>query len=337
MRDPLVVPVRCEAPAVAGLLTVDDERIRFEAESGVVFDVPRGSAALAWLRDKGIRRVPRCDVETPEGRFRLSFSRPARPAAPAQRGPSEPLPSAPAPSSPSASPGPSPSRGWSSPPGSASSPFSAVGSASPAAYADGARWAADAVRARLLPPPADGRGPVLTIAADDYRCECAAFSPDGALLAVGKSNGMVGIWDVPAGEPIKHFLHDLLGGPVTAVAFSADGWLLASAGRDGQLKVRNLRTGKLILRRQHPGPLRAVAFDPSADLVATACADGAVRVWTSGGRLVAEQAGACTPATRAVAFTDAGPAAVEEAPRAGRYSAVITPDGSLQIRVLQAG
>jgi hypothetical protein len=53
--------------------------------------------------------------------------------------------------------------------------------------------------------------------------------------------------------------------------------------------------------------------------------------------MVAEQAGACTSATRAVAFTDAGPAAVEEASRAGRYSAVITPDGSLQIRVLQAG
>jgi WD40 repeat protein len=164
-----------------------------------------------------------------------------------------------------------------------------------------------------------------------------AFSPDGALLAVGKSNGMVGIWDLPTGEPIKHFLHDLTGGPVAAVAFSPDGWLLASAGRDGQLKLRDLRTGRLILRRPHPGPLQAVAFDPSADLVATACADGVLRVWTRGGRLESERIEACTSATRAIVFTSGGPVAASEAEPQTRYSAEVAADGSLRVRVLQTG
>ena len=98
---------------------------------------------------------------------------------------------------------------------------------------------------------------VLAVTVDEYRCVSLAFNTDGTLLAVGKSNGMVGIWDVRTGEAIRHFLHDLLGGPVHAVAFSADGRLLATAGADRHLKVRDLGTGKVILRREHPGSLVA--------------------------------------------------------------------------------
>jgi WD40 repeat protein len=290
MRELLVVPAWCDPPSrpSPGLLTVDDERFRFSTSSGVVFDVPRENATLTWLRDKGIRRIPRLDLVTPDARFRLYFCRPSR----------------------SAPPGPGTS----------------------------GHWAAEAVRARLRRPAEGGNDPILTITADEYRCESVAFSPDGTLLAVGKSNGMVGIWDIPAGEPIKHFLHDLMGGPVTAVTFSPDGGLLATAGRDGQLKLRNLRTGKLILRRQHPGPLQAVAFDQAAGLVATACADGAIRVWTKGGRLKSEHNAACTPSTRTIVFTESGPIpAGDEAEAQTRFSAVFTPDGSLQIRTLQTG
>ena len=62
---------------------------------------------------------------------------------------------------------------------------------------------------------------VLTVTTDEYRCASLAFSPDGNLLALGKSNGMVGIWDLAVGQPVKHFLHDLCGDAVTAIAFSA--------------------------------------------------------------------------------------------------------------------
>jgi WD40 repeat protein len=147
---------------------------------------------------------------------------------------------------------------------------------------------------------------VLTVTTDEYRCESIAFSHDGTLLAVGKSNGMVGIWDLGTGEPIKHFLHDLCGGAVTAIAFSRDDRWLATAGRDGHLKIRDMRTSKLVLRRQHPAPIRAVAFDAVAERVATACDDGVLRVWTRRGRIQSQVDGGCTASTRTITFAPGG-------------------------------
>jgi WD40 repeat protein len=159
---------------------------------------------------------------------------------------------------------------------------------------------------------------VLAVPTGEYRCESLAFSPDGTLLAVGKSNGMVGIWDVDAGEATTHFLHDLLGGPVLAVAFSPDGRLLATGGAD-----RHLRTGKVVLRRVHPGPVTAVAFDTESQLIATACTDGVLRTWSRAGRIESQQDGACTVSTRTIRFTAGAP------PVAGPAAEVTTPDGRL--------
>lgn len=147
---------------------------------------------------------------------------------------------------------------------------------------------------------------VLTVTTDEYRCESLAFSHDGHLLAIGKSNGMVGIWDLAAGAPIKHFLHDLCGDAVTAVAFSPDDRWLATAGRDGHLKIRDMLSSKLVLRRQHPAAVRAVAFDAVAELIATACDDGVLRLWTRRGRIQSQIDGGCTAATRAITFVPAG-------------------------------
>jgi len=166
---------------------------------------------------------------------------------------------------------------------------------------------------------------VLTVPTDEYRCESSAFSHDGSLLAIGKSNGMVGIWDLAAGEPIKHFLHDLCGGPVTAVAFSPDDRLLATAGRDGHLKIRDLGTSKLILRREHPAAIHAVTFDAGAGLIATACDDGVLRVWTRRGRIHSQIEGGCTPATREIIFAADGGLRTSDQPAEGRLSVVVTP------------
>ncbi len=128
-----------------------------------------------------------------------------------------------------------------------------------------------------------------------HRCVSLAFSPDGTLLAAGRSNGMVGLWQVGTGRPLRHFLHDLLGNAVRAVAFSPDGGYLASAG-GGHVAVRDLRTGRVVWKRQHPAELTGVAFGPAADCLTTACADGALRTWTLRGRLTAETAAAGTAA-----------------------------------------
>ena len=162
---------------------------------------------------------------------------------------------------------------------------------------------------------------VLTVTTDEYRCTSLAFSHDGTLLAIGKSNGLVGVWDLNAGRATKHFLHDLLGDPVTAVAFSLDDGLLATGGADGHFKIRDMRTTKLVLRRQHPAPIRAIAFDHAGELVATACDDGVLRVWTRRGRIRSQIEGGCTAATRQITFASDGGVFTSDEPATGALSA----------------
>ena len=172
---------------------------------------------------------------------------------------------------------------------------------------------------------------MFAVALDEYRCESLAFSPDATLLAVGGSNGLVGLWRVETGRPLRHFVHDLLGTAVRAVAFSPDGQLLAAAG-GLHLKVRDLRTGRLVLKRQHPDDLTAVAIDDTNALIATACLDGFLRVWSRRGGLIAERVGGCDHRTRRLAFGPDGPydtsdAAPEARSADGRLVATITAGG----------
>jgi WD40 repeat protein len=168
---------------------------------------------------------------------------------------------------------------------------------------------------------------VLAVPADEHGCESLAVNHDGTLLAVGRSNGMVGLWDVVAGRAVGHYLHDLLGRPVRAVAFAADGLLLATGGDDKHVKIRNLRTGKVRWRREHPAEVLAVAFDHSGSLVATACADGVLRVWSPAGRVESQVDGGCSARTRSVSFTEDGFFTAAD------VEATATPDGSLVVLV----
>src|SRR5262249_24424359 len=66
---------------------------------------------------------------------------------------------------------------------------------------------------------------------------CAAFSPDGATLALGDA-ARVGLWDVARRE-----LRQTLSGhtdDVECLAFSADGGLLATGGRDRSIQLWEL-------------------------------------------------------------------------------------------------
>jgi WD40 repeat protein len=183
-----------------------------------------------------------------------------------------------------------------------------------------------ALRAVLGGGSASGLRPVLDVPTDEFHCAGLAFSHDGTLLAAGTSHGMVVLWDVAAGTPSRQFMHDLCGGPVPAVAFSADDLYLATAGHDGQLKVREVRTGRVLLKRPHPGPLSAVCFDPSGDLLATACSDGAVRVWSRRGEIRNQIDGVCTAGTARLSFAPDGTIAVGGKGRVEAFSA----DGRLR-------
>ena len=104
-----------------------------------------------------------------------------------------------------------------------------------------------------------------------------AFSPDGALLAVG-SHGFVQLVDASDGTTLRIVLGH--SGAVTGVAFSPDGTLLATASRDGTARIWDLATGTTrAVLQGHTDWLTGVAFSPDGTLLATASSDLTARIW----------------------------------------------------------
>ncbi len=123
-----------------------------------------------------------------------------------------------------------------------------------------------------------------------------AFSPDGATLAAAGESNSVGLWDVTAG----HWRATLTGRtdwdssqfaywpsppiyPVNAVAFSADGMILASCSSyEKAVHLWTSSSGELMRTlplggRAYKGT--SVAFSPKGTDLATASADNIVRLW----------------------------------------------------------
>jgi WD40 repeat protein len=108
-------------------------------------------------------------------------------------------------------------------------------------------------------------------------CFCAAFSPDGWLLAAGGDHAEF-VWDLRASAPPRRF-HDP-SPTIYSVAFSPDGRSLASSGDIGEVTLRGLDGSSEPRRfRGHTSNVLGMAFDSDGSRLATACSDGTVRVW----------------------------------------------------------
>lgn len=107
-----------------------------------------------------------------------------------------------------------------------------------------------------------------------------ALAADGLtkVFAVGSKGGEVRVYAGLTGRiPVVLKGHD---GAVTAIAFSADGKRIATAGADKTARVWNAETGKeLGVLKGHTDKVIAVAFGPDGESLVTGSADKTAKVW----------------------------------------------------------
>lgn len=112
-----------------------------------------------------------------------------------------------------------------------------------------------------------------------------AFSPDGHFLASGEYR-QVKLWQKAPNLP-QISLGDH---PATALAASADGKWIATAGNDAVIRLWQSATGEAGPElRGHAGAIHALSFSPDSARLASAGADGSVRLWkTADGTLLGQ-------------------------------------------------
>jgi WD40 repeat protein len=151
-----------------------------------------------------------------------------------------------------------------------------------------------------------------------------AFSPDGKILAAAnKTDGAVTLFDVATqarvGQPLPS-LHPIYSPVITAIAFSRDGRLLATAGNEGSVVVwdltRRVPTGHPLRPGGHS--VTAVAFSPGGRTLASGVDSGAVVLTRVPDGTPQYELGG--PGTSAVAFS-----------RDGKTLAAATFDGRVRL------
>mmetsp|Transcript_22388 Transcript_22388/g.43893 ORF Transcript_22388/g.43893 Transcript_22388/m.43893 type:complete len:506 (-) Transcript_22388:218-1735(-) len=115
--------------------------------------------------------------------------------------------------------------------------------------------------------------------AEDDDLSCALWHPDGRLFAVAGSAGKISLYNAiadpgkgPVVEPMDH------GAPITKLAFSENGYLLASSGEDGQVRIWDLRTVQETSAQKFDSTPVAITFDNTGNYLAVGEESGQVSI-----------------------------------------------------------
>jgi eukaryotic-like serine/threonine-protein kinase len=106
-----------------------------------------------------------------------------------------------------------------------------------------------------------------------------AYFPHGGILAAGDANGVIRFFDTTTGAEQSKIQADPQG--LRALAFSADGHLLASAGSGNKnVKIWNVDTHEQIgVLPGYENDVLALAFSPDGQLLASGEREGLVKIW----------------------------------------------------------
>jgi WD40 repeat protein len=133
-----------------------------------------------------------------------------------------------------------------------------------------------------------------------------AFSADGNIIASGGGNALR-LWDAASGKPIGAPLQGHRG-RIDAVAFSADGKLVASAALDGTVQLWDVVSGKASGEPLKPqaANLFALAFSPDSRILALG-SDDTLRLWdVAGGKPIGASVAGHTQAIATIDFSRDG-------------------------------
>ncbi|MBT9313525.1 TIR domain-containing protein [Leptothoe kymatousa] len=137
--------------------------------------------------------------------------------------------------------------------------------------------------ARLWNPDGSQLGDPFVV--DETQVLSVAFSPDGKQLAIGLENGDIELWQIePQRRKFTTIRHS--DDPVTDLAFSHNGQIIASASEDKTVRLWKKDGTPLKTLTQHIASVRAVEFSPDGKLLATGADDSTLRLYTSDGKFL---------------------------------------------------
>ena len=105
-----------------------------------------------------------------------------------------------------------------------------------------------------------------------------AFSPDGKLVAGGRRDGTINLWNDASGEQVRVLVAS--SNEVSFVSFSPDSQRLVSSSWDQTIKVWNVRTGELIQTlRGHSNIVESAVFSADGKFIISASRDAKTKIW----------------------------------------------------------